>query len=205
MVGTYHNLQSGSNGDDYISLYLDGQFVSDSSETPMNIVRWSGGNTWGVGEIGASNNPIATERADGGPLTLGASDAPDRLALDGEIAIVRYYNDEALTPEQVLANFKAVTGLEGDFNGNGTVDVADYALWRDSLGSNTPLPNDGGLGTPVRAAHYDSWKTSIGNGAGAGLNGVSAIPEPATIKVLLVLVLSLVARTRCRSTCAARV
>lgn len=187
MVGTYHNLQSGANDDDYISLYLNGQFVADTSATPISIERWSGGNAWGVGEIGASNNPLGTERANDGPLTLGASDAVDRIALDGEIAVVRYYNDEALTPAQVLANYQAVVGTEADFNSDGVVSIADYTVWRDNLGSTTQLANDGGLGTPVGAEHYGLWKSNFGVNGGAlsSQTAISQVPEAATSTMLM--------------------
>src|SRR5215813_4339842 len=56
----------------------------------------------------------------------------------------------------------------GDFNNNGTVDAADYVVWRKNLNGPYALPNDNGLGTPVSSAHYDLWRSSFGN-TGAGL------------------------------------
>ena len=45
-------------------------------------------------------------------------------------------------------------GIDGDFNGDIKVDAADYTVWRDNFGTNTPLPNDNGLGTPISNLHY---------------------------------------------------
>jgi hypothetical protein len=99
----------------------------------------------------------------------------------------------------------------GDFNNNGQTDAADYTLWRDSLGSNTPLPNDNGLGTPISQAHYSLWSTNFGSSGGSGPSAtpsfvgvdftieevslssvVSAVPEPSTT-LLLTLVMGALA------------
>jgi hypothetical protein len=44
--------------------------------------------------------------------------------------------------------------LPGDYNQSNTVDAADYVTWRKNNGGGTALPNDNGLGTPIRQAHY---------------------------------------------------
>ena len=36
-----------------------------------------------------------------------------------------------------------VEGVPGDYNANGTVDAADYTIWRDTLGSTTDLRANG--------------------------------------------------------------
>jgi autotransporter-associated beta strand protein len=63
----------------------------------------------------------------------------------------------------------------GDFNHDGTVDGADYVVWRK------------GSGTKYTAADYDSWRAHFGQtytpGAGAQL---SAVPEPAACVLLAV-------------------
>jgi hypothetical protein len=68
--------------------------------------------------------------------------------------------------------------LSGDFNHDGTVDAADYVVWRKGLGTTT-TQND-----------YDAWRgdfgTSLGDGAHAsGTTGVSNVPEPGTLFLLL--------------------
>lgn len=73
-------------------------------------------------------------------------------------------------------------GLPGDFNMNGTVDAADYTVWRDKLGTNDPLSNDGGLPGPVGTAHYDLWKLNFGAASSAG--AASAVPEPSPVWML---------------------
>jgi hypothetical protein len=62
-------------------------------------------------------------------------------------------------------------GLAGDFSGNGSVDAADYTVWRD------------GLGTSYTMDDYTVWKSHFGQtaDAGSGSAGISnfpAVPEP---------------------------
>lgn len=55
-----------------------------------------------------------------------------------------------------------LSGLPGDFNDDDIADAADFTVWRDWLGSDTALTNDGGLGVPIGNAHYELWKTNFG-------------------------------------------
>lgn len=84
-----------------------------------------------------------------------------------------------------------LTGLPGDFNNDGLVDSADYAVWRDRFGmpANT-LANDinGGL---VDGAQYNTWRGNYG----AALASV-AVPEPASHFVLMSAVTALFVRRR---------
>ncbi len=72
-------------------------------------------------------------------------------------------------------------GLTGDYNGNGAVDAADYARWRDNVGTSNPLANDP-IGGTIGQAHYDQWRSRFGNTSGVGSGLASAaIPEPAAL------------------------
>ena len=76
-------------------------------------------------------------------------------------------------------------GVLGDYNGNGTVDAADYTLWRDNLGSTTPLAN--GTGGTVGQADYELWKENFGDTSGAGASlGPGAVPEPAAAAIVVI-------------------
>jgi hypothetical protein len=79
-----------------------------------------------------------------------------------------------------VGNFPDI--VEGDYNGNGFVDAADYTVWRDNLGLldvATVAEGDGDLDGDVTQADYDFWKTRFGMGGGGSI-GASAVPEPAT-------------------------
>lgn len=81
-----------------------------------------------------------------------------------------------------LTNFTP-GGVPGDYNGNGTVDAADYVLWRNG----GPLQNDPSPG--VQPGDYDFWKARLGNTAGSSSGGAAAlgaVPEPGSIVLLLI-------------------
>ena len=71
--------------------------------------------------------------------------------------------------------------LVGDYNSDGTVNAADFTIWRDHLNQNFQLANEGGI-TPgvVNQADYNFWKSRFGATTGAGSASLSAaVPEPA--------------------------
>jgi pectate lyase len=72
--------------------------------------------------------------------------------------------------------------LAGDYNDDGTVDAADYTVWRDRLASGMPLVNETASLGVVDAADYDAWKANFGATGGSGSAGQtnSAVPEPAS-------------------------
>ncbi len=72
-------------------------------------------------------------------------------------------------------------GIPGDYNNNGTVDAADYVLWRNG----GPLQNDATVG--VQPADYDVWRAHFGQTAGSGLgtNTNATVPEPTTLVLLM--------------------
>jgi hypothetical protein len=78
-----------------------------------------------------------------------------------------------------------------DYNRDGAVDAADYALWRklNNL-SGTNLPADGNLNNQVNSADYSIWRANFGrsafNAPGSGGGLPPSVPEPGTL-VLVVL------------------
>ena len=74
----------------------------------------------------------------------------------------------------VNSKFTIAPELLGDYNDDGSVDAADYVVWRKNELANNPLPNDNGVGN--QAARFSLWKANFGNtapGAGSGAgNGV---------------------------------
>jgi cyclophilin family peptidyl-prolyl cis-trans isomerase len=87
-----------------------------------------------------------------------------------------------------------------DFNGNGTVDTADFILWRKTFNqTGTGLAADGNGDGKVDNADYAIWRANYGNISGtplaSGSVSFAAVPEPATAW-LLVSLLSLLALRR---------
>lgn len=80
-------------------------------------------------------------------------------------------------------------GLPGDYNGDGTVNLADYTVWRDNLGASdeSALNNNGeGIGG-ITTSDYQFWKDRFGNTSGsASLATASAVPEPSAVLLAII-------------------
>jgi hypothetical protein len=91
--------------------------------------------------------------------------------------------------------------LLGDYNKNGTVDAADYALWRDTNGNiGKNLAADGNEDGTVDDADYGVWRAHFGNTAQLGGGAFAdsplsvTVPEPATYFLLMIAILMCVPR-----------
>jgi len=118
--------------------------------------------------------------------------APDSLF--GPFGTVTFLGDTTATVNYDFANgdiflsdfvSTAPPGVIGDFNDDGTVDAADYVVWRKHNGTTTVLPNDNTPGI-VSPADYDDWVANFGMMSGGGA-GVTAVPEPASLSAALLL------------------
>lgn len=76
-------------------------------------------------------------------------------------------------------------GLAGDYNNDGTVDAADYTVWRDG---NSPDSSEAG---------YTLWANNYGNSLPASASG-STIPEPTGLLLLVLAASAAVPGTRVR-------
>jgi glucose/arabinose dehydrogenase len=78
----------------------------------------------------------------------------------------------------------------GDFNEDGTIDAADYVVWRDTAGQPVAAWDgaDGNGDGMVDTADYDVWRTNFGrtipNFSAAG-SALLVVPEPANIVAAL--------------------
>jgi hypothetical protein len=165
----------------------------------------------------ATSGPITANPAGGFDWTFEASfpwealeETPaDILARDGIFGFGVAYNDDDdfgsrdnqymwATPLgdlwHISASFPDVQlvdapSLPGDYNGNGAVDAADFVVWRENPAAHGGDP-----------AGYNTWRTNFGrtSGAGSGLGGGTAAPEPATLGLLLLLTTPWLLRRRRR-------
>ena len=93
--------------------------------------------------------------------------------------------------------------LPGDYTGDGVVDVADYNLWRSSVGDTTSLVADGNSDGLVDTADYVVWRNNSGRtwldlAIGSGALGVASIPEPAGLGLVAIALLGGTIRRRRR-------
>ncbi|MEM8864936.1 MAG: hypothetical protein AAGF31_05255, partial [Planctomycetota bacterium] len=77
--------------------------------------------------------------------------------------------------------------LPGDYNFDGTVNAADYTVWRDSLK------------TGAVVGSYAGWKANFGSTASGQLTQsvtTAGVPEPAAVLVCCVAMLALISQRR---------
>lgn len=77
--------------------------------------------------------------------------------------------------------------LVGDYNRDGNVDAADYAVWRRNAGTNGLAPYDGADGTGdgnVNAADYNAWRQNFGASATSASSHSRHVPEPTSMLLL---------------------
>jgi hypothetical protein len=138
--------------------------------------------------IGTSNKLLetnfqgSTALAPNGELSLGGIFGGGNEDLSG-----RYTTTDGLV-NLLRVEYVTQAGTPGDYNGSGTVDAADYTLWRDNLGgSASALQNrDPGNSGPVNSADYSFWKSHFGqSGSGDAAIGSATVPEASSLCLLL--------------------
>lgn len=125
-------------------------------------------------DLGASINELVAALSLGGMSQLGGTYGSSASAATNKL-------DQWFTGTGILTI--PLASLLGDFNSDGKVDAADYAVWRENLGTMTMLPNDNNLGTPIGQPHYDLWLSHFGSmsGSGSGAALGTAVPEPTSL------------------------
>lgn len=81
------------------------------------------------------------------------------------------------TISNFIVEYDDGVSVDGDYNGDGSVDAADYTVWRDTLGSTTDLAADGDGNSVIDQADYDVWRSNYGGAPSVGAT-TSAAPEP---------------------------
>jgi hypothetical protein len=76
-----------------------------------------------------------------------------------------------------------IPALVGDYNGNGSVDAADYVVWRNNVGGNASAfaagSRDPANTGPIGQDDYAAWRANFGDALAVG--ATSAVPEPMTV------------------------
>lgn len=203
-----------NHNNDLDGLFGDADNVDWTAATTLGGVSYPGGLIFVNEDSGTSNGETWMMQPDGSGLTKIADTAPfDALTLEtsgildistlvgykpGSVLVTS--NQGTASSLSVLINPNAT--LQGDFDGNGTVEAADYVVWRK------------GLGTDYHQADYDIWRAQFGQsflaggsaastaapgfaGGSGGVQssaGTAAIPEPTALCLLLPATLFLTTR-----------
>jgi hypothetical protein len=72
--------------------------------------------------------------------------------------------------------------VPGDYNANGTVDAADYIVWRKTNGqTGVGLAADGNADNEITSADLAEWKARFGATLAGGFAAGAMVPEPANL------------------------
>ncbi len=117
--------------------------------------------------------------SDLGGLTLGTHTLINYSSLSGSVANLSLGSNPITFSYKLVDTGTAINlqvTIPGDFNADGTVDSADYVVWRHDLG------------TIYTQGDYDLWRSHFGQVAGSGssLAANTSIPEPATLVYVLI-------------------
>lgn len=121
-----------------------------------------------IGDLGMNH---AGERSEDTLVVFGASTA---IVYNGK-------NNRSVTLSGDTADLlvNAIPFLPGDYNGDGSVGMADYTVWRDNLGSPAgTLLNDPAT-TAIGTEQYATWLANFGNTSSPSMSAASqTVPEP---------------------------
>lgn len=156
-------------------------------ETPIAGFPQGGGSGdgWEVGPVTGANELIEWYLDDEGNESSLASGASIDLgtaydtSVDGQDLEFLYKRPDGSIVFG-LVNYISTPGLAGDYNGDNVVNIADYTVWRNTLGSTTDLRADGSGDSAVGPEDYAIWKSHFGQSAGLLSATISpaAVPEP---------------------------
>jgi len=176
---------------DYMEIKSPGASLDPSGWSSLDDQNVGGPGNWI--EAGGSSPTALVEASIVGDHTLGAGEMLPLGNLynnginaeDVDLEIRRVGGPSFRTYDQLVTYIgTAPMGVAGDYNDNGTVDAADYVLWR----AGGPLQNEGASPGVVDGADYTFWRSRFGATSGSGSGGslqAGAVPEPATVVLLL--------------------
>lgn len=134
------------------------------------------------------------------------TDLTATVGADGKIDFTGFYGDYELSVDGQTLGMELLKGdskytlvvAPGDYNADGTVDAADYVVWRNSIDSMDDLRADGNGNEKIDQDDYVVWKNAFGTTYG-GSGSNQTVPEPST--AMLVLLGATACLIRSRRTC----
>lgn len=188
--------------------FPNASFIGPSIATIANLVNAPWGNGDPLGESAWAHAALlATGTFDPGQTPSFLANPPDPLSdplgtvfttLPATAATIGA-SSATLTPNFFVRDNLAGPSTGGDYNGDGLVNLADYTVWRDTLGATAAPPGSGADGDNsgiIDAGDYTIWKNNFGlpagsvGGVGAGPLSPVAVPEPQTLITALLAIVA---------------
>lgn len=190
------------NESSYFDVAIDGYTLKSASGKFLTGAAWSsledqGLPGWDQADSSDANRLVEFRTSGGTPLIGGQTvldlGAPVSLAA-GALNLNDFQFQFTLSTGQIMdgiVKFGAVPtagSSPGDFNRDGRVDGSDFLLWQ--RGYNTSVANgtgaDGNGNGLIDGPDLAIWKLNFGNSVAAVAPANSAVPEPATLGMVLV-------------------
>lgn len=190
--------------DSQVTLKFDGYSILSSTGALSGTGFTGLGGSW-------SSSPATPNALTQTNLTGSTTLAPGAQLAIGDISSSNFTTPQAqagLSMQFILSESLTSAAAPGDYNGNGSVDAADFTFWRDRLNQAIALPNQNPLATTpnlVDQEDYDFWKANFGatggagpettfrigsivfdTTAGSGSLAAATVPEPASAALLVV-------------------
>lgn len=115
--------------------------------------------------------------SDGTPIDLDLRESSGRI------------NDAFSLDTTLTVTLVVPDNLPGDYNADGVVDAADYTVWRNHLGTSTPLANESVTFGEVTEEDFLVWRSQFGATRATSSVNSETIPEPGTVALLTILML----------------
>ena len=146
------------------------RFTTDGGSTAKTLAQWQAATGQDAHSLVSTAAALVVNPANGNYHLSSTSPAINKgTTLDAPATDIELKPRPIGAAVDIGAYEFGVAPLTGDYNGNGIVDAADYAIWRDTLGSTTNLVADGNGNHVIDAGDYDAWKANFGKtSAGAG-------------------------------------
>jgi hypothetical protein len=130
------------------------------------------------------NTGVQLARMDGAGIPAG-DESFEAIDIDGAWIVA---GQEGFDSPGFANNGRAnvFSALVADYNNNGTIDAADYTVWRDTLGqTGAGLAADGNVNNVIDSGDYSLWRGNFGKSL-SGPGAAASTAEPATLTVLAI-------------------
>lgn len=152
-----------------VELLAGGQVLNDDDNTLAGLID--------DGEFGTS------------VISFSVGEVHPQLGQPLGIRLINLNEVDPLHPESDLevdfdnVRLDATSILPGDYNNDGTVNLADYTVWRDNVGAAAGTLANDPSGVAIGPAQYNTWTTNFG--ASTPATAVSAVPEPISATLMI--------------------